>query len=257
MEFAVINGSKYAKKTMSESLKTYPAHLARLREAFSRDHALHLAVGGSFHASGRLQYLLMRELGVGPDSVVIDVGCGSGRLAVHLAQHPELQYLGTDVVPDLLEYAKKLTNRIDWRFELTDGALIPAADSSADFVCFFSVLTHLKHEESYKYLAEAKRVLRPDGRIVFSFLEFERPFHWAVFAGQLAGSPPGTPLTQFMDRHGIAAWTHHLGLKIEKIFDGGVPHIKIDEEIRWDDGRVQTGLGDIGHSVAVLSKIPD
>jgi hypothetical protein len=60
-----------------------------------------------------------------------------------------------------------------------------------------------------------------------------------------------------MDRDGIAAWAAHVGLEVEKIFDGGVPHIRIDEEIVWDDGRRQTGLGDIGHSVAVLAKSSD
>ncbi len=236
---------------------TYPAHIARLRATLDHDTALRQAVGGSFYASGRLQYLLMRELGVGPTSSVIDIGCGSGRLAVHFAPHSGLRYLGTETCSDLLEYAKKLTQRPDWRFVLTDGASIPAADSTADFVCFFSVLTHVKHEESCRYLAEARRVLRPDGKIVFSFLEFRRPFHWAVFLTQLKDARPGDPLTQFMDRDGITAWADHVGLKVEKILDGGVPTIPIDEEIVWDDGRRQTGLGDIGHSVAVLSKHRD
>ncbi len=90
-------------------------------------------------------------------------------------------------------------------------------------------------------------------KIVFSFLEFRRPFHWAVFLTQLKDARPGDPLTQFMDRDGITAWADHVS-EVEKIFDGGVPHIPNDEEIVWDDGRRQTGLGDIGHSVAVLSK---
>jgi SAM-dependent methyltransferase len=240
---------------MGAFLQTYPAHIARLRSMLDQDTAMRMAVGGSFYASGRLQYLLMRQLGVTPTSNVVDVGCGSGRLAVHLAAHPELQYLGTDIVPDLLEHARKLTQRPDWQFVLTNGTLIPAGDATADYVCFFSVLTHVKHEESFRYLAEAKRVLCPDGRIVFSFLEFGRPFHWAQFESTLLHGCLTDPLTQFMDRDAIRAWTDHLGLRIETIYDGGVPHIPIDEEIAWDDGRKQTGLGDIGHSVAVLSKI--
>jgi ubiquinone/menaquinone biosynthesis C-methylase UbiE len=61
--------------------------------------------------------------------------------------------------------------------------VIPEKDGEADFVCFFSVLTHLLHEQGFVYLQEAKRVLKPGGKIVFSFLEFAVPDHWAVFEG--------------------------------------------------------------------------
>ena len=46
------------------------------------------------------------------------------------------------------------------------GAPIPAPDGEADMVCFFSVLTHLLHEESYVYLQDARRVLKPTGKLV-------------------------------------------------------------------------------------------
>ena len=45
----------------------------------------------------------------------------------------------------------------------------------------FSVFTHLLHEESFIYLEDFKRVLKPGGSVVFSFLEvlvvgrFSRP----------------------------------------------------------------------------------
>jgi len=235
-------------------LTTYPAHVARLRAMLDEDAALSQAVGGNFFASGKLQYSLLLHLGLRPTDRVIDVGCGSGRLASQLAHVEGLSYLGTDVVPDLLTYARKITRRSDWQFELTNGVVIPAADAAADLVCFFSIFTHLKHEESCKYLAEAKRVLRPGGRIVFSFLEFRIRSHWAVFEQMLEHGRPGDHLNQFMDRDGIQAFAQHLGLTVETIWDGATPHIPFEGEVVWDDGRVQRGLGDIGHSVAVLKK---
>jgi ubiquinone/menaquinone biosynthesis C-methylase UbiE len=235
-------------------LTTYPAHVARLRAILDEDTALSQAVGGNFIASGKLQYSLLLQLGLLPTHQVIDVGCGSGRLASQLAHIAGLRYLGTDVVSDLLAYARRITRRPDWQFLLTNGFAIPSADAVADFVCFFSVLTHLKHEESYKYLAEAKRVLRPGGLIVFSFLEFRIPSHWAVFDYMINHGKPGDPLNQFMDRDGIAAFASYLGLSVENIWDGATPHIPFEGEVLWDDGRVQRGLGDIGHSVAVLKK---
>ena len=57
-----------------------------------------------------------------------------------------------------------------------------------------------------------------------------------------------------MDRDGIKAFADYLELRIENIWDGGTLHIPLQGEVVWDDGRRQTGLGDIGHPVAVLKK---
>jgi hypothetical protein len=35
-----------------------------------------------------------------------------------------------------------------------EGIRIPCPDNVADFVTFFSVLTHITHEESFQYLQE-------------------------------------------------------------------------------------------------------
>jgi hypothetical protein len=39
---------------------------------------------------------------------------------------------------------------------------------SVDMIRAFSVFTHIEHEDSYLYLKEALRVVRPGGRFVFS-----------------------------------------------------------------------------------------
>jgi 2-polyprenyl-3-methyl-5-hydroxy-6-metoxy-1,4-benzoquinol methylase len=46
--------------------------------------ALRRAVGGEFEAVGKLEYYL-RSLGLTNGHLVVDVGCGSGRLAQQLA----------------------------------------------------------------------------------------------------------------------------------------------------------------------------
>ena len=48
--------------------------------------ALRRAVGGEFEAVGKLEYHLLRSLGLGNGHLVVDVGCGSGRLAHQLAR---------------------------------------------------------------------------------------------------------------------------------------------------------------------------
>ena len=88
--------------------------------------------------------------------------------------------------------ARQSSTQCDWRFEVGTGLEIPEAADRADMVCFFSVFTHLLHEQSYVYLRDAKRVLKSGGRIVFSFLEFSMPSHWSVFEERSPTSAPST-----------------------------------------------------------------
>jgi SAM-dependent methyltransferase len=232
--------------------RTYGTHVAKLKQTLEKDQALRKAVGGEFLAIGALERFLLLSLGLKGASCVVDVGCGSGRLACQLAPMKELKYVGTDVVPELLDYATQLAQRPDWSFRRTQNANIPCYDNTADFVCFFSVFTHLSHEDVYRYLAEAKRVLKPNGRVVFSFLEFRIPCHWIIFEDSVKESLNGLHLNQFMDRDGIQAWAVKLGLRVISITNGDRPHIPISEEIRWDNGTVMNGSGNLGQSVAVL-----
>jgi SAM-dependent methyltransferase len=232
----------------------YRDHVAALESRLQTDEALRTAVGGEFIAVGKLTYYLLRSLGLSDGHRVVDVGCGSGRLAVQLAPFSGIDYVGFDVVERLVTYAKELTNRPDWRFLVTDGKGIPCEDGSADFACFFSVFTHLLHEDTFRYFRESQRVLRRGGYLVFSFLEFRIPIHWDVFIATVDHGAPGQHLNQFLDRDAIDAWAAHSGFEVIGVFDGDKPHIPIPEEIRWDHGARMGSYGNLGQSVAVLRK---
>ena len=99
---------------------------------------------------------------------------------------------------------------------------MPLPDGAADMCSTFSVFTHLLHEETFLYLEDMKRVLRPGGRIVFSFLEFHVPAHWHVFDGTLSAlrKKEQAPLNTFIERGAIACWARHLGLEVIEVVDG-------------------------------------
>ena len=71
--------------------------------------------------------------------------------------------------------------RPDFQFLVEQKNTLPVEPGSADLVVFFSVLTHLLHEESYAYLSSARDALKPGGQVIFSFLEFAVPVNWPIF----------------------------------------------------------------------------
>lgn len=234
---------------------TYPRLVETLQQSRDQEQAMKMAVGGEFDALGFLELETLKYFGLKEDSYLIDVGCGSGRLAKPLSQYLTGRYLGTDVVPDLVNYARQIVERPDWRFEIATGLNIPEEDGVADMVCFFSVFTHLLHEQTYVYLQEAKRVLKPEGKIVFSFLDFTIPEHWHVFEFNIKDLKDNThPLNMFISKDAIQVWAEHLGLKIQALEDGNKSYIPLSKPVVFENGSVIEGLGSVGQSLCVLQK---
>ena len=233
--------------------KAHRRLLKQLRSSYTNDEAVKLAVGGEFEAIG----LLLRDAlvfhGLKPNDYLIDVGCGSGRLARPLSEYLTGRYLGIDVVPGLIAYARTLVSRSGWRFEVAEGLKIPEADRKADMVCFFSVLTHLLHEESFVYLREAKRVLKPGGRIVLSFLDFRVANHWDSFEANLQDIGVGAqPMNVFISPDMLREWAKRLDLEIEVIHDGDEPYLPLSAPITFEDGTKLKSPTAFGQSVCVL-----
>jgi SAM-dependent methyltransferase len=231
----------------------YAADLASIRDP---DDAAKQVIGGQFEAFGVVEREMLRHFGLLPESYLIDIGCGSGRLAIPLVPFLHGRYLGTDIVPDLVERARLACNRLDWRFEVVDEVAIPEADGRADMVCAFSVFTHLLHEQTYLYLEEARRVLKPGGKLVFSFLEFAVPAHWAVFAGTVDNlkSNRRAPLNMFIDRAGIHAFASHLDMDVETIRDGAERFVVLPHPVTLENGEMLEGPANLGQSICVLTR---
>jgi len=237
--------------------KSFADHVQRLKEKHDPETAMSLAVGGRFEEAGLVEADLLLHYGLQSGHYVIDVGCGSGRLAWALSKRrrvDQLRYLGTDVVPDLVDYAARLAGRSDWKFAVVNEINIPEGDAQADFVCFFSVFTHLLHEHSYLYLKEAQRVLKPRGKILFSFLEYA--IHWEIFQNSVADMTSTRPLNVFMSKEDIAEWTRHLGLEIVTITRGDELSIPLTEPVIFEHGIATRDKVAFGQSFCVLTAPP-
>lgn len=220
----------------------YVAFVDGVKAAMPHERAMEYAIGDNFEATGAVEAALIRHYGLPRDGYLIDVGCGSGRLAKPMSGWLQGRYLGFDLVPDLVAHARRIAARPDWRFEVIDHIEVPEADGQADMICFFSVLTHLMHEQSYWYLEEARRVLKPGGRIVCSFLEFREPGHLPIFNATLAVAKRrvAAPMNVFVERNALEVWARELDLRIVEFRNGG-DHIVPE--------------GNLGQALCVLEKL--
>ena len=233
-------------------VQTYKATLAALTAAHGREMAMELIVGGQYREIGILEKSVLLTLGLQPAHTLVDIGCGSGRLAVALKDYLTGRYIGTDILGEALDYAREKAGRPDWEFHETFSPHIPLADEQADLICFFSVFTHLLDEDIYHFLREAKRVCLPGGKIIFSYLDFDVGSHWPVFEHALGNSSPHPILNRFLSKTAIRRWCQHLDLEIQALHDGCDPWIRLTDDFLYSDGRLASGTVEFGQSVGVL-----
>lgn len=104
----------------------------------------------------RLSQSLTEQLRISPESVVVDVGCGTaGDLGI-IAQRTGARVIGVDLSLAMLTHAKPPAVLI-----LADALSIPLQDSCADAA--FSVNVIQLVPERYKMFAEVARILRDGG----------------------------------------------------------------------------------------------
>jgi ubiquinone/menaquinone biosynthesis C-methylase UbiE len=123
----------------------------------------------------RLEEMLREAAPVAGD-VVVEVGCGTGRLTLPLAALTPARVVGVDAEPRMLEVAraKDPAGRVEW---LRGSAYrLPLPDQTAALVVLVMVVHLLR--QRVRAFAEARRVMRAGGRLsVWTFT----PRHVAEF----------------------------------------------------------------------------
>lgn len=203
-------------------VEDYERMVADLISSYPMDRAMELAVGDHYEAMGRIQYNIVTHAGLSEGMTIFDLGCGSGRLANAIGRTGlNVDYIGSDIVQALLDYARTKAPA-NHRFLLNHDLSIPLPDESVDMTSAFSVFTHLLHHESYLYLEEFHRILKPGGKVVFSFLEFFEPEHWKMFKCTVDDQrKTALPvLNTFIERNAIETWCKHIGFAPEIFYWG-------------------------------------
>lgn len=111
-----------------------------------------------------------RLLSLKPDSNLLEIGCGSGRYALHLANSIGCRLLGVDVNEFAIGNANRLGKESPAtraRFEVCDVSQpLPFADSVFSAIFSNDVICHIPQRPSL--FRELHRVLRPGGKLLFS-----------------------------------------------------------------------------------------
>jgi len=142
--------------------------------------------GGGFVPIGNhLVQLMMARAGLANGMVVVDIGCGIGRMAVAMSKRlREIRYVGFDVVNyGILWCRKRFSALPGYRFvhanilntfynprgsEAGSSYRFPVSDSTADFVCATSVFTHMPASEVTHYLRETSRCMKRGAKAYFT-----------------------------------------------------------------------------------------
>jgi ubiquinone/menaquinone biosynthesis C-methylase UbiE len=101
---------------------------------------------------------------------VLELACGPGNITHYLlSKRPELNILGTDLAPNMIELAK--INNPSAQFQLLDSRDLKTLNKTYDALMCGFILPYLSKEEAIRLIGDAYKVLNPEGVIYISTIE--------------------------------------------------------------------------------------
>jgi SAM-dependent methyltransferase len=213
--------------------------LADDSEALARDYE-RISVGRQFQAGRRL----VQALAIAPGERVLDVGCGTGLLAEHIAGivGPTGQVRGIDPLPLRIDLAQsKARPNLAFRVgNANDLSAIPSA--SFDVVCLNAVLHWLP--EKTGPLREFARVLRPGGRIGIGGGVKDQHSPLPGVMGQVLARPPFAAhprpsggITFRVDERELRELLEGAGFAMKSVerYDSPYMHASADAAVRYSE----------------------
>jgi ubiquinone/menaquinone biosynthesis C-methylase UbiE len=130
-----------------------------------------------FGRENSLREKMLRLARVGPGESVLDVGCGTGTLAIAAKRlaGPTGVVQGVDASPEMLARAEKKARRagVDVGFREGVAQALPFPDAQFDVVLATMMLHHVPRSAHPQTFAEMRRVLKPGGRVFV--VDFAKP----------------------------------------------------------------------------------
>jgi len=147
-----------------------------------------------------LEYLIIPS-----PALVLDLGCGTGKLLNRLAsQFPQLNGIGLDLSPKMLQKARK-ANKFHPRLIFIQGNAnkLPFAENQFDAV--FNTISFLHYPQPELVLTQIYRILKPNGK--FYLADYTNK----IIGNQVPISPGGIKFYDEQIRENLA---HQAGLTV-------------------------------------------
>lgn len=148
------------------------------------------------------------------DDIMIDIGCGTGYFTLPASEitGPLGRVIGVDISEEMLNEVRNKINGKGHNIELmlSDNITLPISDSHGTFALLVNVLHEA--DDMMAMLAEAKRVLKPGGRL--AIIEWEK-----------REMPLGPPVEHRLHHDELMRLVMDSGFKMAKISPAGDYHI--------------------------------
>ena len=157
-----------------------------------------LAPIDEFHTRGRESTVELAELAnLKASDLVLDVGCGLGGTARHLAEQLGCNVIGIDLTEEYISVGKKLTELVGLndRVELRHGSALEIPYENELFDIVWTEHVQMNIADKNMFYSEIARVLRPGGRLLFHDIfhgSGDSPFYPVPWAENESISPLAT-----------------------------------------------------------------
>ena len=131
--------------------------------------------GGSkeWNSRGEFQLVFLQKMGLQPDHIFIDIGCGPIRAGEHFIRYLDSgNYIGFDYNETYIHIAKELVNKnsdLSMKnpelFCVNDFDLFSHTKKQGHFGLAFSVLNHCNHEEVHQFFKNIGKSFHTGGKL--------------------------------------------------------------------------------------------